>query len=427
MRITSTCRVGIALVSIAASGAVARGGEAKRLHVLLVCDTNAANIDKGVAVNAGAIEEILGEIFRDRPQRLGSLPRVLRGDEATPQSVLEAIARIPVDPGRDAILFYYAGHGAWDPNRLPSGEEVGHFFAMSGGPLRRSVVREALLNRSPYAVFLLSDCCSSFAPIPRTERRVPAEWAGFQDLFFRHRGLVDIQGAARGEFGWYNDTIGGLFTRSLVVLLCQPRSSIRLDGMEMRIRWEDDFFPRLKRGTLDLFQKTKAGATRRPDGSDDILDAIAQTPSKFYLDRWVAHKIVSVVSGKCLDVTQGGLDRGVRIQQWADNDTPAQHWIFGRVDDDTIVIVPTHSGLRLDVKDGITAEGTPVQQWPSNGTPAQQWRLVRQDDDTFTIVSVLGGLVLEVRGGSRDDGAVIQVGRDIGSPAQRWRIVAVDD
>ena len=420
-----------AMVTISLAGPV-MAAEAAKLHIVMVCDTKAEGISGGVKADQQALAAVLSEVFQSRMGRLGG-HFVAREEQLTPSAVLAGISGLKVNSGLDSILFYYSGHGGWDPTKLRMGEEKGHYFAMSGGILHRSDVRDALLAKVPYAAFIISDCCSTLAEvrtataaITPAARRTPAEWKGFQDLFFRHRGVVDIQAATRGEFGWSDSVNGGLFSRTLTRLLCEPRSEFHADKEDRLIRWEEEFFPKLKSATLSLFNEAKKNSRRRMDGQAEIADAEAQTPQMITYARWVPYKFIAECSGKCLDVAYGSQDAGGKVWQWPDNNTPAQFWLIEGPWDQGAQIISLRSGMCLDVTGGAKDDGVRVQQWPKNGTNAQRWQLVRIKDDVYKIVSSISGKCLDVDNRSTESGAKIQQWSDNGTSAQHARLVKVD-
>lgn len=237
--------------------------------------------------NANRMREVFSEIWKDRSDRFTLLERG-QANRVDPGEVLDRVRGMDI-AGNDSIFFYYCGHGGWSANRggngAGSGEEDGHYLATSGGDLYRYELRRALLNRRLRAGIMITDCCSNIAGITPPQRRVPAEWQGFQDLFFRHRGLIDIQAATRGQFGWSSAALGGLFTNCFTKLLCEPRSAIRQDGFDGFVSWRD-FFEKLRGDTVKLFNVTQENAERRTDGEADIKDYEPQTPQAFFLGEW---------------------------------------------------------------------------------------------------------------------------------------------
>ena len=87
--------------------------------------------------------------------------------------------------------------------------------------------------------------------------------------------------------------------------------------------------------------------------------------------------IVSVNSGKALDVPSGSHDSNVLIQQYTLHGGSNQRWQFvASTDGQSVEILNDESGLALDVPNGSTTPGTPIQQYTPHGGPNQQWRIV---------------------------------------------------
>jgi hypothetical protein len=87
--------------------------------------------------------------------------------------------------------------------------------------------------------------------------------------------------------------------------------------------------------------------------------------------------IVSVNSGKALDVPNGSHDSGVFIQQYALHKGPNQRWRFAPFQDNqSVQIINENSGLALDVPGLSTTPGTGIQQYQPNPGLNQQWLIV---------------------------------------------------
>ena len=87
--------------------------------------------------------------------------------------------------------------------------------------------------------------------------------------------------------------------------------------------------------------------------------------------------IVSVNSGKALDVPNGSRDSGTFIQQYALHEGPNQLWLFNpSPDNQSVHIVNVNSNLALDVPSGSTIPGTGIQQYQPHDGPNQQWFIV---------------------------------------------------
>ncbi|MBL9087501.1 MAG: hypothetical protein JNM10_10190 [Planctomycetia bacterium] len=192
-------------------------GDASRLVVLLAADTLDADIGESVATD---LRQVRATLEAGVPAaRLVVVERT--GADVAPAALRAAIAALDVRPG-DALLCYWAGHGAW--------ADAGAYLRPRGEVLPRADLRAALLARGAGLTVLLTDCCGTyvgetflFAP-PRIDPDV------FRDLFFRARGVVDVTAASRGEVAVGDRALGGVFTQALVrVLTGTPRETLDAD------------------------------------------------------------------------------------------------------------------------------------------------------------------------------------------------------
>ncbi len=74
--------------------------------------------------------------------------------------------------------------------------------------------------------------------------------------------------------------------------------------------------------------------------------------------------------GLCMDVAWGSADDGAVVQLVRCHGGPAQHFVLNRAGD----LVNLGSGKCVDVTDMETANGTRLQQWECGGTSNQKWR-----------------------------------------------------
>ena len=136
-------------------------------------------------------------------------------------------------------------------------------------------------------------------------------------------------------------------------------------------------------------------------------------------------RLMSVHSGKALDVTGVSTSAGAPIQQWGWLSGANQRWRLVAVSDDAYMVLSVHSGMALDVRGVSAADGADIQQWPWHGGANQRWRVEPLGDGTVRLVSVHSGKVLDVRGVSAADGAAIQQWSWHGGSNQRWRLEPV--
>lgn len=66
---------------------------------------------------------------------------------------------------------------------------------------------------------------------------------------------------------------------------------------------------------------------------------------------------------------------GANIQQWEYGGGDNQNWLIEQVDANRFRIISVHSGKSLDVQDGTTEPGGNIQQWTYHGGDNQLWLL----------------------------------------------------
>jgi alpha-galactosidase len=87
-------------------------------------------------------------------------------------------------------------------------------------------------------------------------------------------------------------------------------------------------------------------------------------------------QVVSVNSGKCLDVFggAGATADGVRVAQWTCNAGTNQQWRIQDLGTGFVQLVARHSNKCLDVLNAATADGAQVVQWTCGTGTNQQWQ-----------------------------------------------------
>lgn len=254
--------------------------ELKKLHALLVIDTN-AGLGESVEIDGHRIEMLLKNNIPAKRLDL----QILTGKDVTADKILKYYQSINVNRS-DALFFYYAGHGATDPGK-------GHFLALQElkvQPLIRSTLVQSMERKQAGFVVVLTDCCSSRFKLQdsKKHRKVPhiptdEPTPVFRCLFFQHRGVVDITAATfdekkkQNEAAFGDETQGGIFTRTLGKLLSKDLKELdtNRDGF---VTWEE-FFPILQGET----QKTFLKWTEVARGRGEKVDQKTQQPHKFRL------------------------------------------------------------------------------------------------------------------------------------------------
>ncbi len=282
------CLACVFLGSVFVYGEVAGlGGEASRVRILLAIDESAENVGSTVLAGGRAVESA----FYTAAAKVGLNDRItvdilgVGTGRLTPTDILNYYANLQTSPD-EALVFYYTGHGATDPQK-------GHFFQMSGGSLRREDVLSAMKAHNPRLAVMMTDCCSGLArylpgratetiersyTVARSSMRPPSI---LYDLFFKQKGIVDATAAQTPQLAWAPPE-GGLFSQTLAELLAGGIRQADVDG-NGEVVW-NEFLRNLRWNTNERFRALKA--SRSLDlalSSSGIREASEQTPQLFKL------------------------------------------------------------------------------------------------------------------------------------------------
>ncbi|OKK21824.1 carbohydrate-binding protein [Streptomyces sp. CB00455] len=136
------------------------------------------------------------------------------------------------------------------------------------------------------------------------------------------------------------------------------------------------------------------------------------------------YRLVSVRSGKVMDVNGFSTADGTRIQQWTDQSTANQQWRLRPTKDGYYELVNRNSGKVLGIAGDSTDENAAVEQQTDRPSASQEWRIDEvSGSDAVTFTSRRSGRVLDVSGGSTADGAPLIQYHGKGSTNQQWRLV----
>ncbi len=197
LRLSRFTLLGSCLLIAAAWPATPAG--AAVLHVVIAADSGAPGIGPAMTENKYLIQNAVVANAGQAVRNIQMLPP----ESCRSAGITRAIAELPVRPG-DAILFYYSGHGAYDPARgtylLPSGD--------GGRPgLYLADLRRLIAARAPRSATIVLDCCNTVRPVPGG--MTPANpfhppsggfSPAFYQLFFQATGLRAIVSSSPGEY-----------------------------------------------------------------------------------------------------------------------------------------------------------------------------------------------------------------------------------
>jgi len=112
-------------------------------------------------------------------------------------------------------------------------------------------------------------------------------------------------------------------------------------------------------------------------------------------------------SGKLMDVFNASTADGANVVQWAANGQSNQRWQFRDAGGGYFNVVSVNSGKCLDVYGGggATADGTRVVQWACGSGTNQQWRVQDAGGGYSQLVARHSNKCLDVQGAATTDGA----------------------
>ena len=142
------------------------------------------------------------------------------------------------------------------------------------------------------------------------------------------------------------------------------------------------------------------------------------------INSWQKYALISVNSGKALDVAGRSMSDGGNVLQYAYGGGNNQKWTLEKQSNGYYVIKSVNSGKVLDVAWGSKDNGANVQQCSYNGGAAQQWEL-RKVGSSYAIINRGSGKALDVSGRSKDNGANVLQWSYSGAANQLWTLRAV--
>ncbi|ROQ35962.1 ricin-type beta-trefoil lectin protein [Streptomyces sp. PanSC19] len=142
------------------------------------------------------------------------------------------------------------------------------------------------------------------------------------------------------------------------------------------------------------------------------------------VDSGAYYRLLSVRSGKALDVNAFSTADGTRIQQWTDQNTANQQWRLRPTGDGYYELVNRNSGKVLGIAGASTARAAVAEQQTDSSSASQEWRIDEVSGSDAVILTSRGsGQVLDVSGGSTADGAAVIQYPGHGSTNQQWKLV----
>ncbi|MCF3179970.1 RICIN domain-containing protein [Streptomyces polychromogenes] len=136
------------------------------------------------------------------------------------------------------------------------------------------------------------------------------------------------------------------------------------------------------------------------------------------------YRLVSVRSGKVLDVNAFSTADGTRVQQWTDQNTANQQWRLRPTGDGYYELVNRNSGKVLGIAGDSTGRAAAAEQQSDSSSASQEWRIDEvSGSDAVVLTSRRSGQVLDVSAGSAADGAAVIQYPGHGGTNQQWKLV----
>ncbi|MFI9358555.1 RICIN domain-containing protein [Streptomyces lydicus] len=142
------------------------------------------------------------------------------------------------------------------------------------------------------------------------------------------------------------------------------------------------------------------------------------------VDGDVYYRLVSVRSGKALEVNAFSTADGTRIQQWTEQGTANQEWKLRPTGGGYYELVNRNSGKVLGIAGNSTAQGAVAEQQTDRSSPSQEWKIKEVGGSgAVTFTSRRSGQVLDVSAGSAAQGAAVVQYPSRGGTNQQWKLV----
>jgi GH25 family lysozyme M1 (1,4-beta-N-acetylmuramidase) len=159
------------------------------------------------------------------------------------------------------------------------------------------------------------------------------------------------------------------------------------------------------------------------NGAYDRLQALANGHENL-----LAAELVSLNSGKCLDVSGADTSDGAAVIQYTCHGGSNQQLQIRRLSNGYQELTFVHSGKCLDVPAFATGDGVELIQWTCNGGTNQQWSAAFRDDSSYErIVNRHSQKCLDVPAFATDDGVELIQWTCNGGTNQQWSAVFWDD
>lgn len=158
-----------------------------------------------------------------------------------------------------------------------------------------------------------------------------------------------------------------------------------------------------------------------------LLPVIALTANRSEaapLDAGATYTLISVHSGKAVDVLDWSAADGAQVAQFTRNGGANQQWRLTATDSGYFTLANASSGKLLGVSD-VAVKGAGAVQQNANGSAGQQWKPAAEGAGSYKLLNRASAMALDVAGWSTADRGRIQQWPDNGGANQQWNLVKV--
>jgi len=197
---------------------------ASDLHVIMVCDTTAKNIENGVHINMQSFQKEVADIAYYADMKINL--KVFYDLEAN-HLFVDYIKNLKVDSD-DAIIFYWSGHGY----RTESKDSPWPNFAFENDwtGIDQLAVTQLIEKKNPRLLLSITDTCNSILPeeyAPPLMNLKSREFVSmdmesvkqenYKKLFIESTGTYITAASIPGQYSYANNSyFGGLWTYSFI-------------------------------------------------------------------------------------------------------------------------------------------------------------------------------------------------------------------
>lgn len=160
--------------------------------------------------------------------------------------------------------------------------------------------------------------------------------------------------------------------------------------------------------------------------STDPFVNLAQSTNKVRKVNFISgtYYLQNRFSGLYMDVDNNMITQdGANIQQWNFIGTTNQQFTFTHLGNDMYKIISVGSGKSIDVAGVSTADGANVHQWGYVSGANQQFFMVPVDSEYYKLITKHSGKLIEVSNFSTVNGGNVQQWTDVNQISGQWKLV----